>query len=630
MTERLGVVIISGSPNRRLTPSAVLTNQTIDPNQAGQPKPFILFRPFVMVWHWLVPPTQAHKDRQSPAARWAAWIGVTTFCIGSMGLAIYYARPAYHVYKDWKVEKMVVESRQMAEDGQIVNAVFKAQEAVKIAPENINAIRLNTEFLTAMRRPEALYFLDKLDQSGKTELKDKQTRVKALMNLSRGKEAATLLEEVLAEDPTNADSMRLAEEVWGSSQKNTILLKTLKSYAEKHPEDAEHSLRLARVQTQSGDSLERSAGMRRAWEVAQKEDATGLQALEFLDSFEALPPDEALQLIQKLRAHPKATGWHLVSALKRQVRLYPEQKSSLVNEALELARGKSREDLVPMVRWLVEEQQFLQVLALVSEEDAKTYQPLLENYLTALTMLQRFDDLERLVKDPKIDAILNQSISAFYRAHLAFVMRKPPDEVRSALILAKNAADMERRGELCMKIAEYAEARGHADIAEDAYKSAAMNPRTERQGYLGLIRATEANENTEGMLEAATEAVRRWPNDPVYLERFLYVNLLTGRQLELTLTESLKLLEQQPEDNMRRLLAALSHWRMMDFQAATPFLQNMDIRQLSAGQKAVMAAITRDSVANNASEAAREVVNTIEAQARMLPEEREKLTRAMR
>jgi tetratricopeptide (TPR) repeat protein len=608
----------------------VLTNQTIDPNQTGQSKPFILFRPFVMVWHWLVPPTQAHKDRQSPAARWAAWIGVTTFCAGSMGLAIYFARPMHDRYQDWQAEKMVKESRQMAEDGQIVSAVLKAQEAVKIAPENINAIRLNTEFLTSMRRPEALYFLDKLDRSGNTELADKQTRVKALMNLNREKEAASLLEEVLAEDPSNPLTMKLAEIVWGSSQKNSVLLKTLKSYAEKQPEDAAHSLRLAKVQAESTDAAERGEGMRRAWEVAGREDALGLQALEFLNSFEYLPPDESKRLIEKLRSHPKATGWHIAAALTRQLRLDPARKTNLVQEAVQMAQGKSREDLVPIIRWLVEQQQGLQVLALVSEQEAIAYQPLLENYLTALTMLQRFDDLERMVKDPKIDAILNQSVSAFYRAHLAFVMRKPPEEVRSALILAKNAADLERRGELCIKIAEYAEARGHADIAEDAYQSAALNPRTDRLGYQGLIRATEANENTEGLLAAATEAVRRWPDDPVYAERFLYANLLTGRQMELTLNESLKLLDVRPEDPFRRLLTALAYWRLMDFKAATPHLQNMDISRLSAGQKAMFAAIARDSVTDNAAQAARDVINSIEGQSRMLPEERAGLARATR
>jgi len=608
----------------------VLTNQTIDPNQTGQPKPFILFRPFVAVWHFLVPPTQAHKDRQSATARWAARISIIVFCLALITLAFIYAKPIQDSYQDWQADKLVNESRRMAEDGQIVNAVFKAQDAYKIAPDNINAIRLNTEFMTAMKRPEALFFLDKLEEKGATELQDKQTRVKALLNLDRSKEAATLMEEVLSQSPSDPVTMKLAEDVWGKSQKNSILLKTLKNYAKEHPEDASHSLRLAKIQTDSGNPNEVSDGLRRAWEVALRDDPLGLQALEFLDSFESLPPDEATELIQRLRAHPKATGWHLVAALRRQLLLNPAQRVNLIQEAIELTRGKTREDLVPMIRWLVEQQQFLQVLALVSEEDAKGYQPLLENYLTALTMLKRFEDLERLVKDPKVEAILNQSVSAFYRAHLAFVMNKPADEIRSALMVAKNAADIERRGELCMKIGEYAEARGFSDIAEQAYKSAAQNPRTDRIGYQGLLRASEANGNTEGLLEAATAAVQRWPDDPIYVERFLYVNLLAGRQLELTLLEVQKLLEQRPEDQLRRLLTALAHWRLSDFKAATPLLQKMDISQLSAGQKAIFAAIARDSETNNSVQAARDVILSIDPQAKMLPEERICLTKATR
>lgn len=578
----------------------------------------------------LVPPTQAHKDRQSKTALWTARIGFATFCFGIMGLAIYYAKPIHGVYKDWKADRMVQESRQMANDGNIVNAVFKAQQAVSFAPENINAIRLNTEYLTAMRRPEALYFLDRLEAKGATQIADRQTRVKALVNLNRNKEASSLLEEILTAAPSDSSSMKLAEEVWGSSQKNSILLKTLKGYSEKHPEDLAHSLRLARIQTGSEDVAERADGMRRLWELAEKDDDLALQALEFLDSLDIVAADEAQRLAQRLRQHPKATGWHQVSALNRLLRLNPSQKITIVQEAIDLAKGKSREDLVPMVRWLVEQQQFLQVLALITEDEAKGYQPLLENYLTALTMLGRFDDLERLVKDPKVETLLNNSVSAFYRAHLAFVLKKPVEDVRIALTAARTAADIEGRGDLCIKIAEYAEARGHADIAEIAYKNAALKPRTERAGYQGLIRTTEANGNTQGMLEASTEAVRRWPEDPSYSERFLYVNLIAGSQMELALNQALKLYEQHPEDSFSRLLVAFGYWRLKDYKATLPYIQQMDISKLSSGQKAIFAAIARDSGTTNASQAAREVINMIEPKARMLPEERASIAKATR
>ncbi len=608
----------------------MLTNQTIDPNQAGQPKPFILFRPFIAVWHWLVPPTQAHRDRQSTASRWIAAASVTVVCLTIIVLGFIYARPLHDQYQGWQADRLVEESRQMAEDGQAVNAVMKAQQAVSIAPDNINAIRLNTEYLTLMKRTEALYFLDRLDQKGATTPKDKQTRVRALMNLNRSQEAAEILEDILEDTPADGALMKLAQDVWGDQQKNERLLKSLKAYAEKHPEDTDHQLRLAKVQLDSESLTERAEGMRMAWRLAKVDDKNGLQALEILDGFESLPLDESSNLVKRLREHPLADGWHFVAALKRQLQLEPNRRSSLIQEAIDHSQGKEREALVPLVRWLVEQKEFLQVLTLVPEEQAKSYQPLLENYLTALTMLQRFDDLERLVSDAKVEAILNQSVRAFYKAHLAFVMRKPAAEVRKALTSAKSAAELERRGELSIKIAEYAEARGHFDIAQEAYQSATKNPRTDRQAYQGLLRTSELNENTDSMLTAATEAVRRWPDDPLYLESFLYVNLLTGRQVELSLSEARRLVELQPADHTRRLMVALGNWRMMDSATATGFLQNMELRELSPGQRAVFAAIARDSGTTNAEQAARSVVNEIDPKAKMLPEERACLAKATR
>lgn len=609
----------------------MLTNQQIDPLSGEQQrKPFILIRPFIAFWHWLVPPTLAHRDRQSPLAFWAARGSLIVVCLGMISGAFYYAKPIQDSYQNWKADRMVEESRRLAEDGQVVNAVYKAQEAYRIAPQNINALRLNTEFLAAMRRPEALFFLDRLEQEGGSLLQDRQTRVKALMNLGRSKDAADLLEKVLMEAPNDPLSMRLAEEVWGSAQKNDKLLKTLKNYAEQHPEDHAHSLRLARIQLAVQDTAERAAGMRRVLAMAQQDDALGLEALGVLDGFETLPPEESALLVRRLREHPKSGGWHYVSALKRELKMNPARKAELVQQAVALAQGKEREELVPMVRWLVEQQQFAQVLALVPEDEAKSYQPLLENYLTALTMLRRNEDLERLVMDPKVESLLSQSVRAFYRAHLAFVLHKPREDVRSALRLANKAADLERRGELCMKIAEYAEARGFSDIAEEAYRSAAANPRTDRAGYRGLIRATDANGNTEGLLAAVQESVRRWPDDSASVERLMYVNLLTGREVERMLVEARRLLEDRPNDPARQLLVALAAWRLMDYEALRQAMMNADIRPLSAGQKAVFAALARESRADNAQAAARQVIDSIDPKASMLPEERAALERAYR
>lgn len=610
----------------------MLTSQSIDPNKSGIQKPFILLRPFIAAWYWLVPPTQAHLDRQSKTARWVAISSLIAICLGLIIAGFFYARPLHDKYQDWQAERLYEEARSLANDGQPILAFANLQKAVLISPDNINALRMNAEFLTLLKRPEALHFLDQLELRGVTQDSDRQMRVRALLNLQRPKEASELLEKLLNNEKPNDSMMRLAESVWGKSQKDDMLTKALKTYADKHPEDRQHSLRLARIQIGTKDPKEMAEGLQRTWQIAEGDDELSLQALELLDGFENLQPEESKKLIQRLRTHPKGNGWHFVAALRRQLRLEPLHKNTLIMEAITMAKGKTREDLVPLVRFLIEPPQSepLKALTLFTEDEAKTYQPLLLNYLTALTMLGRNSDLERLVADPKVNSILSRSISTFFRAHLAYVLKKTPEETRAALIVAKNAADIEHQSELLERIAKYSEDRGHNDIAEEAYRAVAINPKTDRVGYQGLIRTTELNGNTEGLIAAATEAVRRWPDDGNYLEHYLYANLLVGRDVELTLTQVQKLLDMQPQDYERRLLMAFAYWRLKDFAHATALLDQMDMEHLSPGQQAVYAAIARDSDVENARDTAMLVLRDIDPKARMLPEERACFTRASR
>lgn len=608
----------------------MLTHQTIDPNQGDDRKPFLLLRPFIAVWHWLVPPTQAHADRRSTRSLWIAGGLAALFCLTLAVLGYAYARPLREAYKDWKAERLVREARELAANGNLVNAVFKAQEAVVMAPQNVSAIRLNTEFLTAMRKPEALYFLDRLDQLEATTLQDRKTRVRALLQLSRDKEAATLLEQLLVDHAPDEGLMQLAEEVWGKGTPAAPLLAALRGYADQHPEDRAHRLRLARLLTRAEGTADAAEGLRLAWDLAEDDGETGLQALEFLAEFERLPPEQATRLIERLRSHPKAGGWHLAEALTREARLNPARRPQFIQEAIEQARGKTREELLPLVRWLVEQREFAQVVALVNEDEVKTYLPLLENYLTALTFLGRFQDLERLVMDPEVNAILNQTLKAFYRAHLAFVTRKPPAQVREALSTARAAAELEKRGDLCLRLAQYAEARGHADLALDAYRSAAAMRQTEREGYQGLIRTAEAVGNSPLMLESAREAVARWPDDPVYLERLLYIRLLLGTGIEAALADAQRLLEQRPDDAVRLLTTAMGHWRLRDPAGAAEPVAKTRPADLSPGQRAVLAAITRGQGTAEAAAQARRLALAIDPKAPMLPEERRCLELAVR
>ncbi len=611
----------------------MLWNQNIDPNKDPSQKPFILWRPFVMAWEWLVPPTVAHRDRQSPLSRWIASFVIVSICTTLIILGVIYARPLKNSYKAMRADSMVKEARRLAENGQVVNAVMKAQEAYLKAPESVEAIRLNFEYFTLMKRDTALFFYDKLKELEALTPTDEQLHVRALMNLGKPKEASVALEQLMRVEQPSEALMKLAEEVWGQREQNKPLLNVLRAFHANNPDDKESALRLAKVQISSGNPTEIGQGMELLWQLAGQDDALGLQTLEFINGLPSLTPADAAKLIKRLKTHPKAGDWHYVAALKREVEQSPERKKEIVMDAVLKYRDKKRDELLPVVRWLVEQGEFLQVLDILPEEDAKTHQGLLENYLNALTVLQRHDDMERLVNDAKVATILDPTTVAMFRAHLAYVLKKPAEELRSKLIAAKESAQLNGRYPVLLRIAQYAEDRSHYDIAEDAYRltikaaqRASAAPRIERDAHAGLIKSCEANHNTEALLQATQKAVERWPDDTTFIERYLYVSLLTGRNMELSLSQAQKLLQIQPKDNLRKLTVALAHWRLQDKQRAVQYLNYIDLNPLTEGQRAVFAAIANGGGFHDEAVG---VIKAINPKAGMLPEERRCFERAL-
>ena len=297
----------------------MLWNQNIDPTKDLSQKPFILWRPFIATWEWLVPPTVAHRDRQSPLARWIAAFVIVSLCTSLLILGVVYARPLKNSYKNMRAEKMVKEARHMAENGQIVNSVKKAQEAYVIAPESEEAIRLNFEYFTLMKRDTALYFYDKLKTLDVLTPADEQLHVRCLMNLGKPKEASAALEKLMRVEQPSEALMKLAEDVWGQREQYKPLLNVLRNYTTKHPDDREGMLRFAKVQMASGNPTETGLGLETLWKLADQDDFLGLVALENINSLPTLTPADTTRLIERLKTHPKGDDRHYVTALKREV-----------------------------------------------------------------------------------------------------------------------------------------------------------------------------------------------------------------------------------------------------------------------------------------------------------------------
>jgi tetratricopeptide (TPR) repeat protein len=595
----------------------MLTNQSIDPQR--QKPPFILWRPFLAFWHWLVPPTQAHRDRQSKSSRLFSVVFILVLCGGATASALYYAHPIYNAYQDWRASKAVVKARSLADQGEIYAAVMEAQSAYSLSPENRDAVRLNAEFFTLLKRNEALYFWEKLRAQAPLNPAEEQLYVRALLNADREKEAQQEMQQAASNLPIDDAILGLAQNVFNQGDFSATILPRLKDYAARHPDDRLNLLRLAKIQIESGLTDEVPQGLASLWKLSEGDDSTSLKALEQLNDFSQLPPEDMHRLIKRLQNHPRSTPSHGIQALNRQLQLNPDHRTEIVVAAIDRYQHTHREDLLPLIRWLVDLREFQQVLAILDEAQALTYQPLLENYLTALTALKRFDDLQRLVEDPRTANLLTQATRAFYRLHLAFVMRKPLKDLRGLMETATRHAEQEGRAELLLAIGKYGEERSMADLAEPAYQSALRSRRTFVPALEGLLRTTLASGNTPGHLAALREALRQSPDNQDYQEKLLYACLLTGLQIETCAMQAQTLIDNRPSDPETKLLIAMGWWRLRNEPKAAQALHNLDFTGLNDGQRAVFASI---ALACGLADEARKVAGSIQADASMFPEER--------
>ena len=96
--------------------------------------------------------------------------------------------------------------------------------------------------------------------------------------------------------------------------------------------------------------------------------------------------------------------------------------------------------------------------------------------------------------------------------------------------------------------------------------------------YEGLVRLCQSSGKMAEMLEAAREAVRRWPDDENFMERYLYANLIAGNDVELALERALSLLAKRPDDSTIKLCAAVGYY-WFDWEPSKPGEYTLVVRQ---------------------------------------------------
>jgi hypothetical protein len=615
----------------------MLTTQDPDPNQK---RPFLLFRPFLALWTWLVPPTQAHIDRQSWTARFVFLGLMVAIASGLVVFTLLNARTWHHAWKHWlsdrdaataeKYEKEMMDYAAANRKMEYEDAGHRAVEAAKAAylgdPDNPAAIRVLARLYTQAGWREASYFWGKLEKAHELTDEDFGWRVKALARAGQDKSAGDQIESLLKETKPTRKVVETADDVMRHLGRSQQLLVILKKYVADKPDDSDTRLLLGMREMQFGTAEDKKEGRTILWEMAAMDDDTGMHALHFLASQKDLTVEEQKRLIDRLEHHPDSKEAEHIAALRLKAHLPGADKGAIVDKAIADHANASRDDLVILCRWLLDEGEFEKVATFLKgkENQIRDYNtPLLDHYLTALTRLNRFDDLQRLVEDPRVN--LTTADRAFHRVHLAYVLGKPEEEMDKLLVEAVDAAINQHQLHMLLDLGHYAEQRKHYRTAWDAYRAASTNPDTEKRGYDGMLSVSYLMGNTKEFSATAQETARRWPDSQYYLERSLYASLISGVEMETAIARAQKLFEARPSDSQRKILMGLAHFRMGDTAACRRVLEGVNLEEISPGQRAVLCGLIRGV---GLTRQAYELSQTIPDSTVMLPEEANFLRRA--
>ena len=403
-------------------------------------------------------------------------------------------------------------------------------------------MRAVARFLSRTRQQQALEFWDQLAQREALTREDlRDEAAVALVNGELGR-AAAAIEQLLADDGKTAmphdwllaAQLRLQQD---APEKALDSLGKIFGNATAIPREqfqaALLQLQAARTGNADVDQQKQTEAWQRLKKLAEGDDAVALDALVLFaqrtlasqrseagdqTSDPGLPTSD---LIGRLEAHPLAKAPQKLLALDLRLRANPEEKESLVRQAIEQWKNAETSQLVVLATWLNGKGEFQRQLDEIPEERALGSRELFLQRMDALGALGRWDEIRHLLESERfpLDQVMQRMYMARTNAQLGNEAAAKNNWER-ALEAANGDA-----GKL-MALAEYAEKNGASEIAEAAYtQSAAAAPKL-RAAWQGELRMVYAKRETKSIHTVLAEMLKLWPNDTAIQNDEAYTRLL--------------------------------------------------------------------------------------------------------
>ncbi|HEY8834318.1 MAG TPA: hypothetical protein VIM09_01945 [Chthoniobacterales bacterium] len=559
-----------------------------------------------------------------------ALVLVLVFVLG----AVFGGRPVMHAIKAWQARRHAQSAFALLEKEQWNDARKEATAAYQLWPDEPEAIRAVARFLSRTRQGQALEFWDRLekeDRLTRVDLTDEasiallvgdDTRAKrAIAALLSGKNGAVKPVDHLLE-------AQLAIRQGAPMEAHDALQKVFSDPQATGREKLQAALLENAIS--AGNDAWRDEALALIKKVSESDDAAGLDALTVLaqtiatqekvpDSF----PATAIELAQKLEAHPLARAPQKLLAVDLRIREQKDTRDTLIAEATERWKAGDPDEITALATWLNGKSEYERELDAIPLEKALQSRDLFLQHLDALGGLGRWPEIKELLDRDTypLDPVVQKMYLARCNAQLG---EKAASENNWQRAFEAAHGDPSK----LLMLANYAEKNNALETARAAYDEAAAEAPKLRAAHQGRLRLVQATNDTKKIHDVLAEMLAIWPNDPAVQNDEGYTRLLLVEQAQVgSMKEEVENIEQlaarlvqrEPSSLPHRTLLALARLRLGKFSDAMDAYSNIQVSRgaLTPSALAVHAAVL---AANGKAEDAATEVRDLDVK-RLLPEE---------
>ena len=505
-----------------------------------------------------------------------------------------------HGAKNWYGQRQALEAMELLKKGDLGKAHGLVVAATQYAPDQADVVRASAEFLIQTKqdpRTVAL-LLSKLRTDGVATIADLLKLGRAKLELGDRAAAKEVYEEVPEVDRDRREPLELLAAIYRSEGKVMESERALRRALEMAPDDPECMLRLSMLDYANTFPEIHRRARERLWLIARGQDATALQAIHFLAEDKDLSAKEADELMKVVVDHPSHTDAQRLEVVSATIRVSPQERDAIMDREIAAVQSGGPLEMLPVLRWLHQEKQFARILKAAPVNIAVKSRELFPIVAQALGEEGRWADLKRLLTSAQSIPVSRSRMNAWLaeaETHLK------PDDASSAqqlIVQAIIGAEQSRDYGALMAAAVVAEKSGNWSLAARAARNIAdADQRLQMPMLEKVLEMRTRDRDSTGMLAAATELCQLRPGNTLYQSRLIYVQLVTGQELEVAAAAIDKIgdasgLGSSPCEAAPTRAASPEAYRFGDLRRVAAEIKRVpDARRLDAGLRAVHAGL---------------------------------------